>query len=81
MKRPPELERPLMFRRLAILRGVRRVGAGGRISLDNRIRRRLVPAAPMRFPSPILASGRPKCPRRGSMSEPCQVGYVDPIDG
>jgi hypothetical protein len=76
MKRPPELERPLMFRRLAILRGVRRVGAGGRISLDNRIRRRLVPAAPMRFPSPILASGRPKCPRRGSTSEPCQVSAM-----
>src|SRR6266568_128249 len=30
MERPPEHERPFLIRRLAILRGVRRVGAGGR---------------------------------------------------
>jgi hypothetical protein len=30
---------------------------------------------------PDLRHELAQCPRRGSMSEPCQVGYVDPLDG
>jgi hypothetical protein len=30
---------------------------------------------------PDLRHELAQCPRRGSMSEPCQVGYVDPLAG
>ena len=58
MMRPADVERPPEFpraalssRRLAILRGARRVGAGGRISgWNNASRGRPVPPLPMRFP-------------------------------
>jgi hypothetical protein len=30
---------------------------------------------------PDLRHELAQCPRRGSMSEPCQVGYLDPING
>jgi len=30
---------------------------------------------------PDLRHELARCPRRGSMTEPCQVEYLDPIDG
>jgi hypothetical protein len=50
-------------------------GRHGRYRVD-RLLERYGPAIAL----PDLRHELAQCPRRGSMSEPCQVGYVDPRD-
>jgi hypothetical protein len=42
---------------------------------------RLLKRFPPSIALPDLRHELAQCPRRGSMSEPCQVGYVDSIEG